>query len=70
MVDFTRDGYDPGGGGRRDGHCADEHSQPDLVIFTGDIIDGRPFEREYPGGDEEARSAWKCFQAVTTAAGV
>eukprot|EP00946_MAST-07B_sp_MAST-7B-sp1_P000637 g637.t1 len=68
VVDFARDGYDPGG--RRAVEMVTaliEHSQPDLVIFTGDIIDGRPFgEREYPGGDEEARSAWKsCFQAVT-----
>ena len=68
VVDFARDGYDPGVGGRsRWSLRLIEHSQPDLVIFTGDIIDGRPFgEREYPGGDEEARSAWKsCFQAVT-----
>ena len=38
-----------------------------IINKDNEDIDGRPFgEREYPGGDEEARSAWKsCFQAVT-----
>ena len=66
-VDFERDGYDPGN--KRAVELVTtliNRDRPDLVIFTGDIIDGRPFgEKSYEGGDEEARRAWvECFSAV------
>ena len=39
---------------------------PDLVVFTGDIVDGRPFGERAYADDEEARRAWvACFEQVT-----
>ena len=68
VIDFERDGYDPHG--ERAVHMVKQllaRDPPDLVVFTGDIIDGRPFgERAYAGGEEEARSAWiASFEQVT-----